>query len=338
MKTIHWGLIGCGDIAVKRVAPAMRDLESHSIRAIARRDTGRLEEFAARFPVERLYQKAEELIADPKVDAVYLATPVNLHLEHTLLAAQAGKHVLCEKPMALDMAQCDKMIEACEKAGVLLGVAYYRRFYPAVLKIKEILAEGMIGRPVLARALAAEFWKFPDDHPLAWRIRPEEGGGGPLMDFGSHRIDILLDILGPVREVSAFTDRLLFERQVEDSASLLLRHSSGAHSLAGAYHTIGPLCDELEVFCSAGSLTLKSLNSGSLTITRGNEREILELPPHSNLHLPLLEDFGRAIAGRRQPRVTGRIGRETSRIMEAAYRSSREGMVCKIESNGLTED
>lgn len=331
MRTIRWGLIGCGDIAVKRVAPAMRDLEGHSIRAIARKDPVRLEEFAARFPVERLYSSAEDLIADKEVDAVYLATPVNLHPEHTRLAAKAGKHVLCEKPMALDTAQCDRMIEACERAGVLLGVAYYRRFYPAVLKIKELLAQGEIGRPVLARALAAEFWRFPDNHPLAWRIRPEEGGGGPLMDFGSHRIDILLDILGAVSEVSAFTDRLLFEREVEDSATLLLRHTSGAHSLAGAYHTIGPLCDELEIFCSEGSLTLKSLNSGSLTVTRGNEREIIDLPPHPNLHLPLLEDFGRAIAEGRQPRVSGRTGRETSRIMEAAYRSSREGIACRIK-------
>ena len=332
MGTINWGLIGCGDIAVKRVAPAMRDLPGHVIKAIARKDTSRLAGFAEKFGAERTCQSAEELIEDPDINAVYLATPVNLHLPHTLLAARAGKHVLCEKPMALDTAECDRMIEACEKAGVLLGIAYYRRFYPAVLKIKEILKEGGLGQPVLARTLAAEYWDFPQDHPFRWRLTMEQGGGGPLMDFGSHRIDILLDIMGAVRQVSAFTDRLLFEREVEDSALVVMRHDSGAQSIVGAYHTIGPHGDELEVFGSSGSITMKSLNSGIMEITRhANQVEVLQKPPHENFHLPLIEDFGLAVNQGRKPGITGETGRETSRIMEAAYRASREGVTVKIE-------
>jgi len=332
MRTINWGLIGCGDIAIKRVAPAMCDLEGHVIKAIARRDTGRLAEFAERFNAERTFSSAEELIENPEIDAVYLATPVNLHLAHTLLAARAGKHVLCEKPMALDTAECDRMIEACERAGVLLGVAYYRRFYPSVLKIKEIIKKGGLGRPVLARALAAEYWDFPEDHPFNWRLTLAQGGGGPLMDFGSHRIDILLDIMGPVLTVSAFTDRLLFEREVEDSAVVIMRHESGAHSVIGAYHTIGPHGDELEVFGSSGSITMKSLNSGTMQVTgRGGEAEVLQKPPHDNFHLPLIEDFGLAISQGRPPGITGRTGRETSRILEAAYKASRQGLTIRIQ-------
>jgi len=332
MEIMKWGLIGCGDIAQKRVAPAICALEGHRIEAAARRNPGLLREFAQRFAVERTFARAEELIEDPEIDAVYLATPVNLHLEHALLAAKAGKHVLCEKPMALDTAECDRMIEACENAGVLLGVAYYRRFYPAVETIKSILAESGIGFPVLARAMAAEFWQFEDNHPMAWRIRAREGGGGPLMDFGSHRIDVLLDILGAVTQVSAFTDRLLFERQVEDSALVIMRHSSGAQSIVGAYHSIGQHCDELEILGSQGRIAMRSLNSGRLTFTQSSgEKKTLERPPHQNLHLPLIEDFGRAVTENRQPRVTGHIGRLTSRIMEAAYTASREEITCRIE-------
>ena len=197
--------------------------------------------------------------------------------------------------------------------------------------IKSILEDGGLGAPVLARALAAEFWQFEDSHPMAWRIRPGEGGGGPLMDFGSHRIDVLLYILGPVIQVSAFTDRLLFERRVEDSALVIMRHESGAHSIVGAYHSIGPLCDELELLFSQGRISMPSLNSGEMVYTCGTERKTMKKPPHDNLHLPLIEDFGRAIIEGREPRVTGRIGRETSRIMEAAYRASREGITVRIE-------
>jgi predicted dehydrogenase len=332
MEIIKWGLVGCGDIAKKRVAPAICALEDHRLEAIARKEPGRLGEFAEKFGVERTFTCAEELIEDQRIDAVYLATPVNLHLQHAVLAARAGKHVLCEKPMALDSAECDNMIEACDKAGVLLGVAYYRRFYPAVETIKSLLAGGTLGIPILARAMAAEFWRFEDNHPMAWRIRPEEGGGGPLMDFGSHRIDVLLDILGPVSKVGAFTDRLLFERRVEDSALVILRHASGAHSIVGAYHSIGRHFDELEISGSRGNIAVPSLNSGRLIMTGDEQKEkILERPPHQNLHLPLIEDFGRAINQGRQPRVTGRIARQTSRIMEAAYRAGKEGTTCRIE-------
>ncbi len=333
MQTIRWGLIGCGDIAEKRVAPAMRDLYGHSIRAVARKDSSRAENFAARFGAEKAYATAEEVIEDPRVDAVYLATPVDLHLPHTLAAARAGKHVLCEKPMALTTSECDTMIEACQQAGVLLGVAYYRRFYPAVEEIKRLLHSNALGRPVLGRVLAAEYWTFPDDHPFRWRLTQAQGGGGPLMDFGSHRIDILLDILGPVCHVSAFTDRLSFEREVEDSAIVTMRHTSGAQSMVGAYHTIGPPSDELEIFGSGGKVVIESLNNSVLRITSGGNNETKELPPHPNLHLPLLEDFGIAINQGRQPRVTGRTGRLTNRVIEAAYRSSSEGATIEVHTS-----
>jgi predicted dehydrogenase len=332
MQAIRWGLIGCGDIAEKRVAPAMCDLDGHTIRAVARADASRVHEFAARFGAEKACASAEEVIDDPQVDAVYLATPVDLHHPHTLAAARAGKHVLCEKPMALSSAECDTMIEACAKAGVLLGVAYYRRFYPAVVEIKRLLDSDTLGRPVLGRSLAAEYWSFPDDHPFRWRLTKAQGGGGPLMDFGSHRIDILLDILGPVTHVSAFTDRLSFEREVEDSALVTMRHASGAQSMVGAYHTIGPPSDELEIFGSRGKVVIETLNSSVMKIASGGNEQTKELPPHPNLHLPLLEDFGEAINQGRQPRVTGRIGSLTNRVIEAAYPSSVDNVTVEIDT------
>jgi predicted dehydrogenase len=333
MDSIRWGLIGCGDISEKRVAPAIRDLDGHVLQAVARNDKSRVQDFADRFGAVRAYATAEEVIADPDVDAVYLATPVDLHLPHTVAAAEAGKHVLCEKPMALNSDDCDRMVKACDSAGVLLGIAYYRRFYPAVLEIKRLLAEQSLGKPILGRVLAAEYWNYPPGHPFDWRLTMAQGGGGPLMDFGSHRIDILLDILGPATDVAAFSDRLLFEREVEDSALVVMRHQSGAQSIVGAYHTIGPPGDELEIFGSSGKVTVETLNEGTLKVATGSDSATVERPPHTNIHQPLVEDFADAIREGRKPRITGRTGRLTSRVLEAAYRASSEGITIKVDTS-----
>src|SRR5690242_18908441 len=132
---MRWGLIGAGDIVRKRVADALRESPASELVAISRaRDALRAE--ALDFGARRFYPRWQDLVADADVQAVYIATPVHLHAEQAIAAARAGKHVLCEKPMAMDAAQCDRMIAECEAHGVALGVAYYRRFYPAIDRIK----------------------------------------------------------------------------------------------------------------------------------------------------------------------------------------------------------
>src|SRR2546426_3301233 len=154
MNQLRWGLIGCGDIARKRVAPALRDLPDCKLVAISRRRKDLVESFAREFGARRWHSDWRDLIRNEEVDAVYLATPVHLHALQTIAAAEAGKHVLCEKPMAMDVAECDQMIAACRANGVRLGISYYRRFYPVVIRIGDILASGEIGDPVWAQMIA----------------------------------------------------------------------------------------------------------------------------------------------------------------------------------------
>jgi len=161
---MQWGLIGAGDIVRKRVAEALRESADCTLAGVSRARADLVDPFAREIGAERAYPAWQELVADPRIDAVYIATPVRLHAQQTIAAAEAGKHVLCEKPMAMDVAECDQMIAACRRAGVALGIAYYRRFYPAVIRLKELLDSGEIGMPVFAQMIAFE----PFDPRTAW--------------------------------------------------------------------------------------------------------------------------------------------------------------------------
>ena len=145
MSILKWGLIGCGDISERRVAPALRDLHSCELVAVNRHDYSKAEEFAKKFGAGKWYKEWQDLLENDEIDAVYIATPVHLHAEQTIAAARAGKHILCEKPMAINAAECDAMIKAADANDVKLGVAYYRHFYPVVHRVKELIADDKIG-------------------------------------------------------------------------------------------------------------------------------------------------------------------------------------------------
>ena len=148
MQEIKWGLIGCGDIARKRVIPALQNAPGSKLVAVARKNAAKVEECAKEFGVEKWYENPDDLIQDPDIDAVYLATPVFRHMPDILAAAAAGKHVLCEKPLALNPDDCQTIIDVTRKAGITFGVAYYRRFYPSVLAVRNYLTKGSLGHIV----------------------------------------------------------------------------------------------------------------------------------------------------------------------------------------------
>ena len=138
MNVIRWGLIGCGDVAHKFLGPAFAQIETCELIAVSSLRPRRTEAFARKFGVRHRHARWQDLVTDDAIDAVYIATPHYMHAEQTVAAAAAKKHVLCEKPMALNSAQCSEMIESCKQNGVKLGVAYYRHFYPAIARIKSI--------------------------------------------------------------------------------------------------------------------------------------------------------------------------------------------------------
>ena len=319
--TVRWGLVGAGDIAEKRVAPALGGASRSELAAVSRRRAEQAEAFARRHGARRWHADWRDLVRDPDVDAVYVATPVALHAPVAIAAAEAGKHVLCEKPMALDVAECDRVIASAEKAGVKLGVAYYRHLYPIVQRVKTLLREGAIGAPVLAQLNAFERFDPPSDHPRAWLLDPALSGGGPMFDFGCHRIEVLLNLFGDVAEVEGVRANVLFDRRVEDAAVATLRFAPGPLAVVSVAHAAAEPQDTLDVFGSEGSLHVAKLNGAELRIVRdGTERVELHPAPH-NLHLPLIQQFVDAVLDDATPAVNGVAGRAVNRVLETVYRS-----------------
>jgi predicted dehydrogenase len=314
--TLGWGLIGCGDIARKRVVPALRDLSNSNLVAVSRARADLAEAFAAEFGVPRWYEKWQDLLDDSEVDAVYIATPVHLHVEQACAAAEAGKHVLCEKPMALSVTECDRMIAACRSAGVKLGVAYYRHFYPLIHRIKELIAAGEIGQPIVAQVNAFELFNPPSTDPRNWLLNAEKSGGGPMFDFGCHRIEVLEHLFGRITYTLSLLTNVRFAREVEDTGIAVFHFATGPNAVLTVTHAANEPQDTLDIFGSEGSLHVASLNGGELKITTQAGDRVENHPAHSNLHLPLIDDFARAVVENRKPQVTGEMGRRVA-IVEA---------------------
>ena len=327
-KPIRWGLVGCGDIAEKRVAPALQAAAGSKLLACSRKQPARLWEFQQRHGIPKGCPDPTEIFSDPEIDAIYLATPVFLHCLHTIEAAEHGKHVLCEKPMAMDATECQRMVDACHGHGVKLGIAYYRRFYPVVLKIQQLLGAGVLGKVILARTTLVEPTSL---EPAAWRFVLDQGGGGLLMDMASHRLDLLCMLFGAPLSVSALTDTRALNIPVEDTGSLLIQFAGGVQAAVFASHCVHAPIDEFEIYGTRASLRVSPLNGSELRLF-GNPNETFHLPKADNVHLPLIEDFNQAIRENREPSASGEEGMKTSVLLEAAYYAAREGKVVRFAS------
>lgn len=222
---LRWGVLGCAYIAVNSVIPAIQQSERGEVTAIASRGIEKARETAAKLNIPKAYGSYEELLADPDIDAVYIPLPNHLHKEWTIKAAEAGKHVLCEKPAALNTEETIEMIEACKKAGVLFVEAFMYRLHPRVTRVKEILASGEIGE---LRAVNGcfTFNNAGDAGNVRYR---QEWGGGSIYDVGVYPLTAARWIIGS--EPEAATVHAFFSEQhggVDMQASGLIEFAGGA--------------------------------------------------------------------------------------------------------------
>lgn len=320
-KTVKWALIGCGDISERRVAPALNHLAESELISVSRKQSKLAESFAQRFGAPKWFETWEEQIRDAEIDAVYVSTPVILHEKQVMFSAESGKHVLCEKPMAVDRHECQRMIDACHANGVKLGVAYYRHFYPVIHAIKRIIQSAEIGKITIAQVNSFSRFNKKLDEPRGWLLDRRQSGGGPMIDFGCHRLEILIHLFGNDAEVTGVNANLFYQdRNVEDTSIAVLHFKSGTMGILTATHTAEEPQDTLMLFGTEGSIHVPNLNQGHYQVIQS--KEIVgedTLPPHSNFHQPLIDDFNHAILENRDPVVNGEAGKVITEIIDQIY-------------------
>jgi predicted dehydrogenase len=323
MTVLKWGLTGAGDIARKRIAPALRSLPNCELVSVSRGRADLAEAFAREFGAPKWFADWRGQIADPGIDAVYIATPVYLHAGQAIAAAEAGKHVLCEKPMALNSADCDRMISACRANNVKLGIAYYRRFYPVLRRAKEIIEAGELGNITLAQINAFEYVDLEENDPRHWFLEKEKSGGGPMMDFGCHRIEVLTGLFGTAGRVTSLVSYCAFGREVEDTAIANILFESGTCGTVTVTHAAIEPKDTLDIYGTEGSIHIPVLNLGEITIASGGSNRTESHPPHANFHQPLIEEFTAAVLDDGEPLVGGETGRDVQGVIEEIYNDGR---------------
>jgi len=317
MSELKWGLIGYGDLADKRVAAALKAANGGTLAGVWGRDFDKTRDFAQRHDIARAHESLESLLQS-EVGAIYVCTPPDSHAEYSCAALRAGKHVLVEKPMASSIAECERMVEAARENGVMLGVAYYRRAFPKMQKIKGLIDAGVLGVPTWVN-IASHSWFAPThDDPKHWRVeKSKSGGAGALADIGVHRLDLLDFWLGASRVLFSHRQHLVQDYEVEDGASAVLELENGAPVHAYFSWNTQTWIDRFEIVGAEGKIIAEPLDGAPLVIIRGRGREELQIAPPENAHLPCVEDFVRAVAAGSTPLCDGQAGLRTNVLLEA---------------------
>jgi predicted dehydrogenase len=284
---LNWLVIGIGDITIRRVIPAIQAEPRCQLYGVVTRDPAKADPYKT-----RAWATLDEALKDPAIDAVYVGTPVFLHALQTIQSLHAGKHVICEKPMAMNEAEARRMVDAAKESGKLFGVAYYRRCYPKIQRAKQLLAAGAIGKPVFAE-LTNHMW-FDGTGNRSWLFDPVKAGGGPLFDIASHRIDVLNFLFGQPQSAIGQLSNAVHHYAVEDNATVMIEYPAGVRGVVDVRWHSKIHRDECRIRGTEGEMEMSPLNGPDLIYPGGSE----SLPVHENLHYPMIENFVDTVEGK----------------------------------------
>ncbi len=286
--SLNWAVVGIGDITRRKVIPAILDDKRSVLRGLVTRDLAKAAPYQAEDAGVKAWATLAEALEDDGVDAVYVASPVVFHAEHTIASLRAGKHVLCEKPVAMNYAEASLMVREAALAERKFGVAYYRREYPKLKRAKELLAEGVIGTPVMVEAI---YHGWLESEERGWLRDPAVAGGGPLYDVASHRIDACNFLFGRPERAVGLRSNAVHALKVEDSATVVIGYAGGVHGVVDARWNSRVSRDEFRVIGTEGALELTPLNGPEIRWPGGVERmEIAE-----NAQGPMIANFVAAV-------------------------------------------
>ncbi len=322
---IKWGIIGCGNVTELKSGPAFNKVVNSKLVAVMRRNVALAQDYARRHNVPKFYSDASELINDSEVNAVYIATPPNSHALYAIEAMKAGKPVYVEKPMARNYAECMEMIRVSEETGTPLHVAYYRRTLPAFLKVKELVDNGSIGKPLTVNVKLYKAFgerdKFPDKQ--SWHVNPEIAGAGHFYDLASHQFDFLDFVFGPVTKVNGVGANIAGYYKAEDTVSAAFSFDSGVVGSGSWCFVVDEKSEEdcIEIHGTTGKIKFSCFDLGSVELTTKEGTQEFSFTNPENISFLLVQQLVGALQGKNDCVSTMYSATRTNYVLEEIVKS-----------------
>ncbi len=321
MEQIKWGMIGCGNVTEKKSGPAFSKIPNSSLVAVMGRSAEKAADYAQRHGVPKWYTNVDELINDPEVNAIYIATPPDVHLDYATRAMKAGKTVYVEKPMARNAAECEAMNQVSRETGVPLFVAYYRRTLPYFVKLKELIDQKVVGD---IRLVTVQIHYNPyaeeigDDARPRWRVDPAISGGGHFHDLASHQFDFLEYVLGPIKLAQGISRNQAGLYEADDITVANFEFESGVLGTGSWCYTLNPeqRLDESQLIGSKGKITFSFFERFTIKVETADSTDEYLIPYPEHVQQPLIETIVQQLCGEGQCPSTGETGARANTIMD----------------------
>ena len=294
MKQINWGFIGCGEVTEKKSGPAFNEVEGSQVVAVMSRSENKARSYAERHHIRKWYTDAQELIDDPDVNAIYIATPPSSHATFAIMAMRAGKPVYIEKPLAASYNDCIRINRISEQTGVPCFVAYYRRYLPYFQKVKEIIENGTIGKVINVQirfSVPPRDLDYKNEKELLWRLQPDIAGGGYFYDLAPHQIDLLQNIFGVITRAHGYPANRAHLYKAEDTVSACFFFENGVTG-SGSWCFVGHESakeDCIEVIGDKGSLSFSVFTYEPIVLITSEGKQSITVPNPSYVQLPMIK-------------------------------------------------
>lgn len=319
MNKINWGIIGCGDVTELKSGPAFNKVPGSALVAVMRRNAEKASDYARRHHVPRWYSDAGQLINDPGVNAIYIATPPSSHEEYTIAAINAGKPVYVEKPMALNYEAAKRMAQAAKEKNIKLVVAHYRREWPMFKKVKELVNSNAIGKitgvillfnrpPLTATDLSVE--------KTAWRMDPKISGGGLFHDLAPHQLDIMYWLFGNAKKISGISSGQNDLYAADDTVARDILFENGIAFNGAWCFNAGESTDHCEIIGMEGKISFSFFSGNSIRLTVKDQTSILGFEPLQHVQQPMIEKVVQYFSGNAENPCSGEEGAEVMRWMD----------------------
>lgn len=314
-KKLKWGVAGCGRYAENTFIPAIKLLRRSIVTSLYSHDFNRAKSLAEKFGIGKYSSDYDEFL-NSDINAVYIASANVNHYQQVITAAKAGKHILCEKPLAMNSAEAKEMVEVCSHNNVQLAVNYVYRFHPLIVKTKEIIKSQMLGK------IVSIHFNFNIDFPPGsnFRYQKNQSGGGALRDLGTHGIDLLRYLGGEITSISGVLDNVIYKSEVEDFACAIAKFENAGYGYFNVSYSSKKSFNSIEILGHKGAIRLDNLVGGRLIpakltiLLEGEAKKAFR--KSGNKQLLLLRSVQKSFLNNQTPLITGNDGYVNMKLME----------------------